>query len=237
MIIIKTKIQLRFAYRYYIGRYRILGTMIENFLVKRQQEFGQLGVNKHTEIVIEGFPRAGANFVAAAVKSLTNLESISYRRHCISQLKEAKRLNTPTIILVRHPMETIASTYIATQGAISLETLLKYYFDYYTRALALNYGAFASSDAVFRSHDTLLEFIEDEFNIKIIRHESVDKIKISAVEMYEKSPEHIRQIEAPIPTEYKADLKRKIFENIESEKRYNSCVSLYRNLITNSVIK
>ncbi len=67
-------------------------------------------VDRHTEIVIEGFPRSGNTFAYTAfVMAQPSLVRAAGRVHAPAQLIAAARWGIPGIVLIRHPEEAIPS--------------------------------------------------------------------------------------------------------------------------------
>ena len=237
MIIRSLKIRMRFAYRHYLGSHMIIGQVIERFLTKRQRDFGDLHVNKHTDLIVEGFPRSGANFLTALIQNTTKLKNISYRRHCVCQIASAKRLNIPTIILLRNPLDAIASTCVATFGVISVERLLKYYSTYYRKVNDLNYGIIVCSDSIFRSHDILLQYIRKNWAEVDLENCDLATIKLDAQKKYSKTHDDVQKFEAPTPSKLKSAMKEKYYKQILNSGGYSECIDLYEKLMKKAIIQ
>lgn len=88
-------------------------------------------VTKETDIVVEGFPRC-ANTFAVAYLSVTNRESLTIARHThtIAQVKMALGLRKPTVILLREPLDAMASW--AVRDQVPIKHAITEYVSFYS---------------------------------------------------------------------------------------------------------
>lgn len=67
-------------------------------------------INNKTDIVIEGYPRSGNTFATAAFLISQNKPiNIARHTHLPAQVIQAVRLNLPTIVLIRNPIDAAVS--------------------------------------------------------------------------------------------------------------------------------
>lgn len=62
-----------------------------------------------TQLCIEGFLRSGNSFAVALVNQHYPGLAIAHHTHCIAALRLARRHSVPTIVLIRDPLDAIAS--------------------------------------------------------------------------------------------------------------------------------
>lgn len=233
---LKMRRKLRFFYRDSIGSGFIAGQGSEFLLTRRQvKAFGDLFVSRKTDIVIEGFPRSGANFLAAAANQALNRDlRISYRRHCVCQIKAAKKYTIPCFILIRNPSKCIASCWIATDGAISLDRLIQYYINYYDKVLKLNYGEFFDADKMFNEPDFYIRIISENIKLSRIKEVSFEDVRRITRNKY-KILEHIngRSIlarEAPTPSISNKTAHVDLLERVTHGKNFDRALEIYEHL-------
>jgi hypothetical protein len=70
-------------------------------------------VDKHTEIVIEGFQRSGNTFAWFLVKELYGYKvDIAHHTHSVANLKLAIKYNKKLIVIIRDPLDSLTSAAI-----------------------------------------------------------------------------------------------------------------------------
>lgn len=84
-----------------------------------------------TELVIDGFERSG-NWFAVTSFEMAQREQVrvAHHLHSVAQVREAVRLQIPTLVLVRRPDDTVASQMIRTPGVGATQALrawMRYY--------------------------------------------------------------------------------------------------------------
>src|SRR5690606_3500081 len=113
----------------YFGKYKVL-----YFLQPFYPRFKNRITQKDTAICIEGFPRSGNTFCYHAFKLLNPDVKIAHHIHSPSQIYFSKTYQIPCLIMVRNPLDSIASMVIV-DGKISVTVAIKYYIAYYKQLL------------------------------------------------------------------------------------------------------
>ena len=89
-------------------------------------------VSRTTEIVIEGYPRAGNTFAVVAFRLAQGRKiEIAHHLHSAAQIKRAARLDVPAILLIREPSEAILSLVVRDPHA-SIRWALRSYIRFYS---------------------------------------------------------------------------------------------------------
>jgi hypothetical protein len=93
----------------------------------QRKKFKPLVANKHSRIVIEGFPRSANTFAVVAFKQAqTNDFLIAHHIHAEAQFKLAVKYNIPAIALLREPLDAVCSLLIRDPSYTVDQALLRY---------------------------------------------------------------------------------------------------------------
>lgn len=112
-------------------------------LIQLKSTSRKLAVGKHTELVIEGFPRSANSFAVGAFKAAQlNPVSVATHLHAPAQIILAARKNIPTLVLIRRPTDAVVSlrsldlevnsSKPSRARNFNVEHLLKNYIHFYT---------------------------------------------------------------------------------------------------------
>lgn len=109
-------------------------------LFARSYPFNQMAVQPQTRICIEGFPRSANSYAVVAFK-LDNPEvKVGHHLHVAAQIIRAVELKIPTVIVLRSPLEAVAS-FLVFQSTLRADIYLKSYIDFHTRLKSLQTAA------------------------------------------------------------------------------------------------
>ena len=75
----------------------------------RRYPFSHMRVTPNTQVCIEGFPRSANSYAVVAFKLANPQVPIAHHLHVPAQILEAVRRNIPTVLVIRHPRECVAS--------------------------------------------------------------------------------------------------------------------------------
>lgn len=90
-------------------------------------------VDRHTEIVIEGFPRSANTFAHVAFEFAQQRPvAIASHFHAPGQVIWALRHNIPTLLLIRNPIDSVSSLIIR-EHYLSIKQGLRSYINFYNR--------------------------------------------------------------------------------------------------------
>ena len=118
-----------------VARYPALAIPLE-----RARKRGQV-IGRHTDIVIEGFPRCASSFVVAAFRSAQEprLMTIAHHTHMPAQVIAGVRRGIPTLVLIRRPEDAIVSQLIRSPD-LSVGSLLRGFVRFYSPLAAYRSG-------------------------------------------------------------------------------------------------
>lgn len=88
-------------------------------------------VDRSTSITVEGYPRSANTYVVAAISAYSDDPlRIARHTHAISQVRKSVQLDIPTVLLIRHPEECIASRLIRERTLTPQQALRDYILFY-----------------------------------------------------------------------------------------------------------
>ncbi len=89
-------------------------------------------VDRHTHLLVEGFPRSANSFTVAAIQMAQPAPiRIAHHLHAPAHVLEAARLGVPALVLVRHPDDAVLLLHLA-RPALTLPQILRAYARFYT---------------------------------------------------------------------------------------------------------
>jgi len=109
--------------QYAIGHYPVLLPI----LVRLTPEGTAKSITARTELVIEGFPRSGNTFAVFALRQANGgYLRVPSHVHQPAQVKRAVRRGLPTVVVVREPVEALASNLVVSRHVGPSEILREY---------------------------------------------------------------------------------------------------------------
>ena len=107
-------------------------------LVLRGKSYRKLAVRKHTDIVIEGFPRSANTFAVVAFRFFRvgpyKPVEIAHHLHAPAQIIHAARLGIPCVVLIRKPLDAVLS-FMVYRPYLTAQQVLKSYSYFYNRII------------------------------------------------------------------------------------------------------
>ena len=202
-------------------------------------------VDSNTDICIGGYPRSGNTFTTVLLSELTKNEiQIAHHTHSIANLKLALKYNVPTLVLIRDPLDSLASWAIRT-NKLTIENMLQEYINYY------NYIQKHCKDFLILSFDTLTSdlnktlIIIDEyfgFKIKHKNYESINELQNHIFDVIDNNSnkwngnkEKWKSI--AIPNQKRKKAKDKFKQQIKNLKEYSYSRELYKNIINSKLFE
>lgn len=124
-------------------------------------------VDRGTEIVIEGYPRSGNSYALVAFQlSQPTPVRIAHHVHGVSQIEAASHMGIPAILLVRDPVDAIASLIVRYQF-LPISFALQHYVRYHSRtAEYVQDAVVAPFELVISHYDHVVEAVNQRFATK-----------------------------------------------------------------------
>lgn len=195
-------------------------------------------VAENTEICIEGFPRSGNTFAFHTFKYFNPEVLTAHHVHAPVQISKAINNKIPCILMIRNPLDTIASLIIV-DNDLKIETALKHYISFYKRVLKYKEDIIiADISTINNEFDKLINKINLDFNksynSKSLSQELIKDIK-EIVKLQNKKANNPDNLVA-IPTYSKDSLKVQIKPNILKNNLYSKAVRIF-NVIDKLKVK
>jgi hypothetical protein len=106
-------------------------------VMRRRSHYRGILITERTNVVVEGYPRSGNTFAAAALRFAQERPvTIARHTHAPAQVMEAVRRGLPTLLLLRDPRDATLSLVIR-EPAVSLALALRRYLRFYSRIAPL----------------------------------------------------------------------------------------------------
>lgn len=201
-------------------------------------------VSKHTAIVIEGYPRSANTFAVAAFRLAQSCPvEIAHHLHAPAQVIWAARRRIPALVLIRKPIDAVASL-VVRQPGVSLRQVLSNYVRFYVRILPYrDRYVLASFDEVIRDYGAVIRRVNARFGttfaifdhtdenvrkcyrpIDEMDHRDTKRAKVTATTVARPSQESER---------LKTHLKQKL-EEAPLQDLIDQAAAVYRELTENS---
>ncbi len=181
MVVVMIK-QLRHDLRRKINRYPEIYFPVVRWRNYKNQS--SVLLSKHTEIVIEGYPRSGNTFaVAAFLFAQERKLHIARHLHAPAQIIAAIRRNVPAIVLIRQPLDAVSSIVIR-NPQVSLSTALQDYLAFYEPLLPLRqHYVLATFDDVTHRFGDVIQRVNQLYltSFKLFEHNFVNVEKVFAM--------------------------------------------------------
>lgn len=98
----------------------------------RKYPFNRMAVAQDTQICIEGFPRSANSYTVVAFRLANPDVKIAHHLHVPAQLIRAAQRGIPAVLLVRDPLQAVAS-FLVFQNSTDADLYLKTYIRFHRR--------------------------------------------------------------------------------------------------------
>lgn len=103
---------------------------------RARKKTDHLTVGRSTDLVIEGFPRSGNTFAVHALRTAQpQPPNIAHHLHMAAQVLWGLKRDIPALVLIREPVDAIASLLIYTNEDVSIATATRFYEHFYHQLL------------------------------------------------------------------------------------------------------
>ena len=188
-------------------------------------------VRKHTDLVIEGFPRSATTFsYYAFCMAQRRRVHVAFHLHSPVNVVNALRMKVPVLVILRPPRDAVSSAFVR-DPQISLKANLRRYDAFYRLLTPYkNDIVVADFKDVVRDFGQFVERINKKFDKNYLRPTNhpldLEKIRDGLV----LRNQHGTQLTSYLPNDEKENLKRQVdFRSCRTELR--RCEDLYHQWI------
>jgi len=192
-----------------------------------------------TKIVIEAFPRSANSFSVRLFRCANpdvDPDRISHHSHIVSNVKHAVKWGIPAVVVIRNPIDAIASNMIAvddTSDAMG-RLLARKYLDFYewvekNRQEVVLLRFEEMTDGRFKRAS---EQINERFGTRFRTDFDEAELARAAREAIEQgSPHRANDARVPIPTEFRSAIYAELRPRVASNPAVQKAMKLYQRLI------
>lgn len=196
-------------------------------------------------VYIDGFPRSANSYIVNAVKSVfkDEINIGAHHLHTVAALKIALNRRVRSYILLRNPLDAIASFYIMqnyyynTGKTISeqksyVRGLTQRYVDYYNFVFLMKENvSIINFEDVTRKPEAVLQALRNDYDLNVANADIHSRLESFEVEF--KSKQKKKPIErTSTPNEERERKKLEVQKLIRETKEYKQAEEVYRKLKT-----
>jgi hypothetical protein len=192
-----------------------------------------------TRIVIEAFPRSGNSFSVRLFRCANpdvDADRISHHSHIISNVKHAAKWGIPAVIVIRNPVDAIASNMLAvddTSDAMG-RFLARKYLDFYEwveknreEVVLLRFEEMTNG-RFKRASQQINERFGTDFRTDFDEAELAEAAR-EAIE--QGSPHRKNDARVPIPTDFRSGIYAELKPRVAANPAIHEAIALYERLI------
>jgi hypothetical protein len=191
-------------------------------------------VGRRTDVCIEGYPRSGNSVSVRAFEEWNPGLTIAHHLHVPMQVVRAVEFGVPTAVLIRAPLDAVASHFIFFAGQVSINTLLRTYAEFYEDIYPLlDQIAICEFQSLVSDPRRLPEALNEKFGSGFTAGNWNVEVEQNIHEQVKDSHNTTRTGLAsrlPLPSATRAKDKRKVKPTIEASRDYDRARSIYHRL-------
>ena len=184
-------------------------------------------ITADTDVVVEGFPRCGNTFAAAALQLCAPSSDISIvsRVHVPAQVKKAVRHGIPTVLVIRDPAEAVASLALAAPH-VTLEHGLREFVHHYEQLWPYRESVVvAPFDDVTADFGSVVRELNEKFGTSFhpfVHSEETERAAFALMEERNGSAHHgaIRARYDTRPSAERTAAKQSLLAKLRSDRMY-----------------
>ena len=190
-------------------------------------------VSPQKALCIEGFPRSANSFLSVAFRRYNPTAKCAHHMHAPMQVIKSVEFGVPCIVLIRNPLDAIASVLVVDQ-ALSKTLAIQSYINFYERILHLrNDVIVAEFKDVTQAAHTVIEKVNRRYGTAF-RMEPIGELE--KAEIFQQLQMAQQTLQLPetlvaIPTANKKQLKAQILSDLERHPLLRRAESLYREFL------
>ena len=190
-------------------------------------------ISKQSEICFGGFPRSANSFAHHIFMSWNPDVKIAHHLHVPLQVVYAVKWHVPCIVLIRNPLDALASLYIADER-LSLTAAIKSYINFYKKILPLKeYLIIAKFEEIVNDYYDVIKRTNSKFGSNFYTEAINSRQTLATLEKLKKKnvDEQRNPLMVPAPTKEKEIAKERVKKLIEEHSLYIGAVEIYSQVI------
>lgn len=182
-----------------------------------------------TELCVEGFQRSGNSFFTMLIKREKNKLKLADHVHVSQQVVRACKWDIPTIVLIRHPKDAIASL-MAWDPKLKISLAIRSYSAFYNYIKPYQSSFITGHfDTVITKPYLIIQATNRTFNTDI-RMDEFDEQRMKR--MRDRWANRTKTMKnAPVPNAVKDDLKRSYGDDIIHNPHYAKALKIYESYL------
>lgn len=188
-------------------------------------------VSSAADVCIEGYPRSGNSFVVRAFQQWNTEVRVAHHLHVPEQVKRAVRLGIPTAVLIRHPLDAIASLWVFFDGGVSIRRLVKSYISFYNSTMHLRHRvAVCQFDSVIADPRRVTALLNEKYGTSFQAGDwtvdSARKIQQAVADNHRTMRDGLES-RLPLPSAAKCAAKAEVEPRILRSKEFDRAADIY----------
>lgn len=190
-------------------------------------------VSPDKDICIEGFPRSANSFFSVAFRLYNPTTKAAHHMHAPLQVIKALEYDIPCVVLIRNPLDAIASVLVVDQ-TLSTRFAIQSYINFYESIWPLRKAIIVSDfQETTQSPHRVIERVNQRYGTSFkmapitpeIRDKIFDELKETRKELNQ--PKHL----VAAPTDEKAQIKQNLLHELKAHPLLPSATLLYQRFL------
>ncbi len=192
-------------------------------------------ISPSTEICIEGFPRSANSFCTTSFQLMNPEVRCAHHLHIPMQVIRAVELNIPCIVLIRNPLDAIASVLVADRN-LSPELALQSYINFYQKILQLkDKVVVAEFNQTIKDIKQVILSVNSHYNCDFNAQDMTPSMTEEVFFRIKEVNKTLKQSSnlVAIPTEAKNKLKQEVIPELKQHPKLAEAESIYKQFLQN----
>ena len=211
-----------------MGRHELLYQFLP---LSRENRWKKVSAQK--DICIEGFPRSANSFFSAVFRTYNPTAKCAHHMHAPMQVMKAIEYGIPCIILIRKPIDAVASVLVVDRS-LSIRLAIQSYIHFYERVWPVRKSVvFANFEDATQRPQHVVETLNQRYNTLFHMEPITPAVRariFSQLQDAQKElnlPKHL----VAIPTEAKARIKQDVLHKLSAHPLLPVANTLYQKIL------
>ncbi len=147
-------------------------------------------VTSETDLVLEGYPRSANSYALAALLHTNRTLKVAHHLHSSMSIEMGVRRGLPTTVLLRRPVDAVASV-LQTEDGFSAKRELRRYMSFYRRVEPLTSAiVIAPFEVVVADFGRIIQWVNERFGTSLNAYLGTDEDEIAVRKMIDQMDSH-----------------------------------------------